>query len=59
VEFALEWRKLYQPSLEQVRSGRRAWTVLDVLHRERGCADLVAEDFVALAERLGARHGLF
>ncbi len=34
MEFALEWRKLYQPSMEEVRSGRRAWTVLDVLHRE-------------------------
>jgi 2-haloacid dehalogenase len=34
VEFALEWRKLYQPSMEEVRSGRRPWTILDVLHRE-------------------------
>lgn len=34
VEFATEWRKLYQPSIEEVRSGRRAWTILDVLHRE-------------------------
>lgn len=34
LEFAVEWRKLYQPSMEEVRSGRRAFTVLDVLHRE-------------------------
>ncbi|HEU4351665.1 MAG TPA: haloacid dehalogenase type II [Burkholderiales bacterium] len=34
VEFAVEWRKLYQPSMEEVRSGRRAFTILDVLHRE-------------------------
>jgi len=34
VEFAVEWRKLYQPSMEEVRSGRRAWTILDELHRE-------------------------
>ena len=34
LEFAIEWRKLYQPSMEEVRSGRRAWTILDVLHRE-------------------------
>jgi len=34
LEFAVEWRKLYQPSMEEVRAGRRAWTVLDVLHRE-------------------------
>jgi 2-haloacid dehalogenase len=34
VEFTVEWRKLYQPSMEEVRCGRRAWTILDVLHRE-------------------------
>ncbi len=32
--FADDWRALYQPAMEEVRSGRRAWTVLDVLHRE-------------------------
>jgi 2-haloacid dehalogenase len=34
LEFTLAWRALYQPSMEEVRSGRRAFTVLDVLHRE-------------------------
>jgi 2-haloacid dehalogenase len=34
VEFAVEWRKLYQPSMEEVRSGKREWTILDVLHLE-------------------------
>lgn len=34
VEFTVEWRKLYQPSMEEVRSGRRPWTILDALHRE-------------------------
>jgi 2-haloacid dehalogenase len=34
VEFAVEWRKLYQPSMEEVRTGRRPFTILDVLHRE-------------------------
>jgi 2-haloacid dehalogenase len=34
LELAVEWRRLYQPSMEEVRSGRRAWTILDVLHRE-------------------------
>lgn len=29
-----EWRGLYQPAMEQIRSGRRPWTILDVLHRE-------------------------
>src|SRR5512145_3066779 len=32
--FADDWRALYQPTMEEVRSGRRAWTILDVLHRE-------------------------
>jgi 2-haloacid dehalogenase len=32
--FTDEWRGLYQPAMEEVRSGRRAWTILDVLHRE-------------------------
>jgi 2-haloacid dehalogenase len=34
VEFAEEWRKLYNPAMEEVGSGRRDWTILDVLHRE-------------------------
>lgn len=32
--FADQWRGLYQPSMEEVRSGRRAFTILDDLHRE-------------------------
>jgi 2-haloacid dehalogenase len=32
--FADDWRALYQPAMEEVRTGRRPWTVLDVLHRE-------------------------
>jgi 2-haloacid dehalogenase len=32
--FADAWRAMYQPSMEEVRSGRRPWTILDVLHRE-------------------------
>ena len=32
--FADDWRALYQPAMEEVRSHRRAWTILDVLHRE-------------------------
>jgi 2-haloacid dehalogenase len=34
LQFAVQWRKLYQPSMEEVRSGRRPFTVLDVLHKE-------------------------
>jgi 2-haloacid dehalogenase len=32
--FADAWRSLYQPAMEEVRSGRRAFVKLDVLHRE-------------------------
>jgi 2-haloacid dehalogenase len=32
--FADAWRGRYQPALEEVRSGRRPWTILDVMHRE-------------------------
>lgn len=34
VKITDRWRGLYQPSMEEVRSGRRPWTILDVLHRE-------------------------
>jgi 2-haloacid dehalogenase len=33
-DLADAWRGLYQPQLETVRSGARAWVDLDVLHRE-------------------------
>ena len=33
IEFAMEWRKLYQPQMEKVRSGELPFTKLDVLHR--------------------------
>jgi 2-haloacid dehalogenase len=46
VEFADEWRKLYQPGMDAVRSGRRPWTILDVLHRE---------SLDALVQRFGLR----
>ena len=32
--FADAWRAMYQPSMEAVRTGGRAWTNLDTLHRE-------------------------
>ena len=32
--FADDWRGLYQPAMDEVRTGRRTWTILDVLHRE-------------------------
>jgi 2-haloacid dehalogenase len=47
-----EWRGLYQPSMEEVRAGRRPWTILDTLHREslltlldrHGIADLAPHE---------------
>jgi len=48
LEFAVAWRKLYQPSMDEVRSGRRPWTILDELHRE---------SLLKLLERYGI-HGL-
>ena len=33
IEFAMEWRKLYQPAMTRVRSGEMPFTKLDVLHR--------------------------
>lgn len=33
-QFADDWRGLYQPSMEGVRTGDREWRTLDVLHRE-------------------------
>jgi 2-haloacid dehalogenase len=41
--FADAWRAQYQPQLDTVRSGRRPWTKLDVLHRES--LDAVLKDF--------------
>ena len=33
-QFADDWRGLYQPAMDEVRTGRRPWTILDALHRE-------------------------
>jgi 2-haloacid dehalogenase len=40
--FADAWRDRYQPAMEEVRSGRRAYVRLDVLHRENLIAVLPA-----------------
>ncbi len=34
ISFADDWRGLYQPAMEEVRSGRRPFAILDDLHRE-------------------------
>ncbi|WP_198369301.1 haloacid dehalogenase type II [Roseomonas rosulenta] len=47
--FADAWRRRYQPAMEEVRSGRRPFTRLDVLHRENLDA-LLAEHGIAAEE---------
>jgi 2-haloacid dehalogenase len=49
--FADEWRALYQPALEAVRSGRRSFATLDALHREN--LDQVLRGHGFDPERLG------
>ncbi len=49
-KFTDDWRGLYQPSMEEVRSGRRAWTILDVLHRESLEALLIEYGIAGLSE---------
>ena len=33
-EFADSWRAEYQPAMEEIRKGRRSFTILDILHME-------------------------
>jgi 2-haloacid dehalogenase len=40
LEFAADWRARYQPAMAEVRSGRREFASLDVLHRENLDASL-------------------
>ncbi|WP_263264622.1 haloacid dehalogenase type II [Pseudomonas entomophila] len=53
LNFADEWRGLYQPSMQRVRSGERAFVTLDVLHRENLETVLARHnaDFAAIRER--------
>jgi 2-haloacid dehalogenase len=48
-DLADAWRGQYQPQLETVRSGARAWVDLDVLHRE-ALDRLLAERGLAVAD---------
>jgi 2-haloacid dehalogenase len=48
-ELAEAWRAEYQPQLETVRSGKRPWVNLDVLHRI-GLDKVLREAGLALAE---------
>jgi 2-haloacid dehalogenase len=48
--FTDDWRGLYQPAMEEVRAGRRPWTILDVLHRESLDTLLAKYGIVGLSE---------
>jgi len=48
--FADDWRGLYQPAMDEVRTGRRPWTILDVLHRESLDKLLVKYALTSLSE---------
>ena len=49
-KFADAWRGLYQPAMDEVRSGRRPWTKLDDLHRESLATLLVQFGIKGLSE---------
>ena len=58
-----DWRALYQPAMEAVRSGRRAFVVLDALHAENlervlADHDLEAPDAAGLDRLVRAWHRL-
>ena len=48
--FADAWRARYQPAMEEVRSGRRPFVVLDVLHRENLAATAAQFGLAGLTE---------
>lgn len=45
-----EWRSLYQPAMEEIRSGRRPFTILDTLHAENLDKLLERNDLPGLTE---------
>ena len=49
-KFALAWRARYQPSMEEVRAGRRTFARLDILHRENLLEVLESFDIKGLDE---------
>jgi 2-haloacid dehalogenase len=48
--FADRWRALYQPAMEEVRTGARPFTILDTLHRENLVALLAELGIEGLSE---------
>ncbi|MDI9897251.1 haloacid dehalogenase type II [Rhodococcus sp. IEGM 1381] len=52
--FADRWRSMYQPAMEEVRSGRRPFTRLDVLHLESLRVVLAEFDIRPAEDRIAA-----
>jgi 2-haloacid dehalogenase len=52
--FADTWRDRYQPAMEEVRSGRRPFVALDVLHREN--LEAILPDFGIVPARVPAQE---
>lgn len=50
-QFALDWRALYQPAMEKIRSGDRGYLKLDTLHRENLQALLPQHGLTDLTEQ--------
>ena len=58
LDFADAWRAEYQPAMEEIRKGRRSFTILDILHMENlkkiaskfNLHDLSDEDFKMLVK---------
>ena len=48
-DFADAWRAEYQPAMEQIRSGKRSFTILDILHLENLNLTMVFQSSVQLA----------
>ena len=54
--FAEAWRKEYGPSMEEVRSGRRPFVKLDILHRENLDRILPRVNIEGSVQRMPARE---
>ena len=56
VAFANRWRREYQPAMEAVRSGKRDYVTMDVLHREM--LDVALDEFGVEGCDWGGEGGL-
>ncbi len=56
--FADAWRKEYGPSMDEIRSGRRPFVKLDILHREKFLMAPCSNGNIALMADVGRRNNL-